>query len=87
MPRVPAVVSVLIILPATLWCGYCSWHFTAFFHGELIHQTQMAFGDGGIPAGERLSSYVVWIPFALFLIASVWINLRLLLRALPQGPR
>jgi hypothetical protein len=78
MHRILCCCFLLITLPATIAGGYFIWHATAFIHAELIHQEQMAFGDSEQPIWIRLKSFTVWVPFAVFSIVVIWVNIRLL---------
>lgn len=69
---------LLITLPAAIAGGHAIWNATSFFHAELIHQKQMAFGDKSLSMWARLESYAIWIPMAIFSIVAIWINMRLL---------
>lgn len=78
MHRILCCCFLLLTLPAAIAGGYFIWQATAFIHGELVHQEQMAAGDSEQAIWGGLKSFTVWIPFAVFLIVATWGNIRLL---------
>lgn len=63
----------LLLLPIPILCGIFGWVGAEFVHGELVHQSMMAYDRGlELTWNERFQIGILWLPFAISAVLWIW---------------